>query len=229
MQAWTSPKPSRAKPRGTARGANGFLKPTVFLLALIPLAQLIWNTMAHQLGANPVETITHHTGEWTLRFLLITLAMPPLKRLSGWNGWIRVRRMLGLFAFFYASLHFLTYLWVDQFFVLADIWSDVIKRPYITVGILSFLILIPLAATSSDRVIRRLGGRRWRRLHRMVYPATLGAIVHFLWLVKTDYREPLIYLAVFGVLLLLRVPLRARSRNAARNFRPEPRRASGAT
>ena len=226
MQAWTSRKLSERRSHRKARGFNRFLKPTVFLLALIPLAQLIWNIVAQQLGANPVETITHHTGDWTLRFLLLALAMTPLKRLSGWNGCIRVRRMLGLFAFFYASLHLLTYLWIDQFFVWADISADVIKRPYITIGMLSFTLLIPLAVTSTDRMIRRLGGRRWRMLHRLVYPAALGGIVHFLWLVKSDYREPLIYLALFGVLLLLRVPLRMRAQCATGGFPSEPRRAS---
>lgn len=193
-------------------------KPIVFVLALVPLGLLIWSAFNDGLGANPVETITYHTGDWVLRFLLITLAITPLRRLSGWNALIRFRRMLGLFAFFYASLHFLTYVWLDQFFTWPDIVEDVLERPYITVGFTTFVLLIPLAVTSTNKMMRRLGGRRWAALHRLIYIAGLGGVLHYLWLVKADAREPLIYLAILAVLLLLRLP--AFSRRLP-NLRPQ--------
>lgn len=186
------------------------LKPAIFLVALIPFALLLADAFGGRLGANPVEAITHRTGDWTLRMLLITLAVTPLRRLTGWNRLARVRRMLGLFAFFYACLHLLTYIWLDQFFDLGAVVEDVVKRPYITVGFTSFLLLLPLAATSTDRMARRLGGRRWRRLHRLAYVTAAGGILHFLWLVKADLREPAIYLAVFAVLMAARIPTVAR-------------------
>ena len=177
------------------------VKPIIFFLALIPLAILIYKIGHDDLGANPVERINRFTGDWVLRFLLLTLAVTPLRRLSGWNGLLRYRRMLGLFTFFYACLHFLSYAWLDQFFVLDDILRDVAKRPYITVGFASFLMLIPLAATSTHGMVRRLGARRWQRLHRLVYFIGVGGVVHYLWLVKSDISEPLIYGAVLAVLL----------------------------
>jgi len=180
-------------------------KPILFIAALIPLAFLIYRGLINDLGANPIETINRYTGDWVLRFLLITLAVTPLRRLTGWNGLLRYRRMLGLFAFFYACVHFLSWAWLDQYFVLADIVQDVAKRPYITVGFASFLMLIPLALTSTNAMIRRLGAKRWQQLHRLVYLIGIGGVVHFLWLVKSDIREPLVYGAVLALLLGFRL------------------------
>jgi sulfoxide reductase heme-binding subunit YedZ len=182
-----------------------FFKPALFILALLPLAFLVYRALTNDLGANPIETINRYTGDWVLRFLLITLAVTPLRRLTGWNGLLRYRRILGLFAFFYACLHFLSWVWLDQYFVLADIVADVAKRPYITVGFASFLMLIPLAATSTNAMIRRLGAKRWQQLHRLVYLIGIGGVVHFLWLVKSDIREPLVYGAVLALLLGFRL------------------------
>jgi sulfoxide reductase heme-binding subunit YedZ len=180
-------------------------KPILFITALLPLAFLIYRALTNDLGANPIETINRYTGDWVLRFLLITLAVTPLRRLTGWNGLLRYRRMLGLFAFFYACVHFLSWAWLDQYFVLADIVQDVAKRPYITVGFASFLMLIPLALTSTNAMIRRLGAKRWQQLHRLVYLIGIGGVVHFLWLVKSDIREPLVYGAVLALLLGFRL------------------------
>ncbi|MGA9031322.1 MAG: protein-methionine-sulfoxide reductase heme-binding subunit MsrQ [Sulfuricaulis sp.] len=186
-----------------------FVKPTLFVLALMPLAFLVYRALNNDLGANPIETINRYTGDWVLRFLLVTLAVTPLRRLFGWNALLRYRRMLGLFAFFYACLHFLSYAWLDQYFVLADIIKDVAKRPYITVGFACLLMLIPLAATSTNAMIRRLGARRWQALHRLVYLVGVGGVVHYLWLVKSDLREPLIYGAILAALLGFRLWRRA--------------------
>jgi sulfoxide reductase heme-binding subunit YedZ len=180
-------------------------KPLVFLLCLVPLALLVAGAVAEDLGANPVEAITHTTGDWTLRLLLLTLAMTPLKRLIGRPWPIRFRRMLGLFAFFYASLHLLTYLWLDQGFDAQAIFEDVVKRPYITLGFAAFVLLVPLALTSTHAMMRRLG-RRWQTLHRAVYAIGVLGVVHYLWLVKADIREPLIYALILAALLLARVP-----------------------
>jgi sulfoxide reductase heme-binding subunit YedZ len=180
-------------------------KPILFIAALIPLAFLVYRALNNDLGANPIETINRYTGDWVLRFLLITLAVTPLRRLTGWNGLLRYRRMLGLFAFFYACVHFLSWAWLDQYFVLADILQDVAKRPYITVGFASFLMLMPLALTSTNAMIRRLGAKRWQQLHRLVYLIGIGGVVHFLWLVKSDIREPLVYGAVLALLLGFRL------------------------
>ncbi|MEW6331865.1 MAG: protein-methionine-sulfoxide reductase heme-binding subunit MsrQ [Pseudomonadota bacterium] len=185
-------------------------KPALFATALLPLVYLVYRALIGDLGANPVETINRYTGDWVLRFLLITLAVTPLRRLTGWNGLLRYRRMLGLFAFFYACVHFLSWVWLDQYFVLADIVADVAKRPFITVGFASFLMLIPLALTSTNAMIRRLGAKRWQRLHRLVYLIGIGGVVHFLWLVKSDIREPLIYGVILALLLGFRAWDRAR-------------------
>lgn len=192
-----------------------WLKPAVFVAALMPLAFLILRATDNDLGANPVETINRYTGDWVLRFLMITLAVTPLRKITGWNGLLRYRRMLGLFAFFYAVLHFLSYAWLDQFFVWDDIVRDVIKRPYITVGFASFLMLIPLAATSTNTMIRRLGAKRWLALHRLVYLIGIGGVIHFLWLVKSDIREPLIYAVILVLLLGFRLWSRWRPEQAA--------------
>jgi len=175
-------------------------KPLVFSASLLPLAWLFWLGWNDQLGANPVETLTHRTGDWSLRFLLLTLAVTPARRLTGWNGIQRFRRMLGLFAFFYVCLHFSVYLVFDQFFDLSAIFADIAKRPYITVGFAAFLLLIPLAATSTNRMIKRLG-RNWQRLHRLVYLIGILGVLHYLWLVKADIREPLLYAAILAGLL----------------------------
>ncbi len=177
----------------------------VFLLCLIPMVRLGWNAYANNLGANPIEVITRSTGTWTLVFLLIVLSVSPLRRLSGAHWLIRLRRMLGLFAFFHACLHFVTYIWLDQFFEFMEMMRDVIKRPFITVGFISFVLLIPLALTSTSGMIRRLGGRRWQLLHRLVYLTAIGGVIHYLWLVKADQREPLIYGSVLTVLLGYRI------------------------
>ena len=178
-----------------------WIKLLVFVLSLLPAAGLAAGLFTGGLGANPVEAITHSTGEWALRFLLLTLAVTPLRKLTGYGSLIRLRRMLGLFAFFYAALHLSTYVALDQFFDAAAIVKDVVKRPYITAGFLGFLLMAPLAATSTAGMIRRLGGRRWQQLHRLVYPCAIAAVVHFLWLVKADLTEPLLYAGVLTALL----------------------------
>jgi len=177
------------------------VKAVLFAICLIPLAIYIQRGLVDALGANPIETITRASGEWTLRFLLITLAVTPLRKLTGLNWLLRLRRMLGLFAFFYASLHFTTYFWLDQFFDLQSIARDIMKRPFITVGFSAFVLLIPLAATSNTFAIRRLGGRRWQALHRSVYAIGILAVVHFWWLVKADILKPLIYALLLAALL----------------------------
>lgn len=186
------------------------IKPVLFLVSLVPLAWLIGLAVNDNLGANPIETINRYTGDWTLRFLLLTLAVTPLRRLTGWQALIRFRRMLGLFTFFYVCVHFLSFAWLDQAFQLDDIVKDVIKRPFITVGFMSFLLLIPLAATSTHGMVRRLGGRRWQRLHRLIYIIGIGGVVHFLWLVKSDLTQPLIYGALLALLLGARLLVWAR-------------------
>ncbi len=181
------------------------IKVVVFLLCLIPMVRLGWNAYSNNLGANPIEVITRSTGTWTLVFLLIVLSVSPLRRIAGAHWLIRLRRMLGLFAFFHACLHFVTYIWLDQFFEFMEMMRDVIKRPFITVGFISFVLLIPLALTSTIAMIRRLGGRRWQQLHRLVYLTAIGGVIHYLWLVKADQREPLIYGSVLTVLLGYRI------------------------
>ena len=176
-------------------------KGLVFLAVLIPFAKLAWLGWNDGLGANPIEKITRTTGYWTLTFLMITLTATPLRTLSGWNWPVRWRRMLGLFAFFYACLHFLTYLVLDQFFDWPAIVKDIAKRPYITVGFPAFVMLIPLAVTSTSNMVRRLGGKRWKMLHRLVYVIAIAGVVHFWWLVKKDITEPVQFAAVLAVLL----------------------------
>lgn len=178
-----------------------WIKPLVFMLCLVPLVWLGADAYGDRLGANPIEAITHATGTWTLVFLLITLSVTPLRRLTGINALIRLRRMLGLYAFFYACLHVVTYFWLDQFFDWTAIVKDIIKRPFITVGFFAFVLLIPLAVTSTNAMVKRLGGRRWQLLHRLVYVIAIAGVVHYLWLVKKDLTQPLIYAAVLGVLL----------------------------
>ncbi len=181
------------------------LKICIFILAFIPLIKLIISGYFDNLGANPIEKITHRTGYWTLVFLFITLGITPLRRLTGWLWLVRLRRMLGLFAFFYASLHFLTYLVLDQFFDWSSIVKDIVKRPYITIGFLAFVLLIPLAITSNDQLIKLLGGKRWRLLHRLIYPIAIAGVLHFWWLVKKDITEPLTFALILAILLGMRL------------------------
>lgn len=190
-------------------------KPFVFAACLIPFALLARKVLNDDLGANPVETLNRYTGDWTLRFLLITLAVTPLRQLAGRPYLVRFRRMLGLFAFFYVCLHFLSWSWIDKVFDWDEIVKDVIKRPFITLGFTCFVLLIPLAATSTNAMVRRLGGKRWRALHRLVYAIGIGGVVHYLWLVKSDIREPLIYAAILVFLLGYRVWHYLRRRAAA--------------
>jgi sulfoxide reductase heme-binding subunit YedZ len=193
---------------------NKSTKVAVFLLCCGPLFALAWRAFHRgladfpnnmDLGANPIEFITHATGLWTLRFLVITLSITPLRSLLGLPDLIRFRRMLGLFAFFYACLHFVTYIWLDQFFDLHSIWRDIAKRPFITIGFLAFVLLIPLAITSTAGWIRRLGGRRWRILHRAIYISAVAGVIHYYWLVKSAVIPPLTYGAIVGILLLWRL------------------------
>lgn len=180
-------------------------KVVVFLLCLVPFFSLIDRALHNKLGANPVEFLQHATGDWTLRFLVFTLCITPFRKLFNVPDLIRFRRMLGLFAFFYVSLHFLTYLGPDQSFDLAAMWKDVAKRPFITVGFLGFVLLIPLALTSTTGWIRRLGGKRWQILHRLIYISAIAGVIHYYWLVKSDVRKPVFYGALVGILLLWRL------------------------
>jgi methionine sulfoxide reductase heme-binding subunit len=180
-------------------------KVVLFFTCLVPFASLLWRALHAGLGANPVEFVQHATGDWTLRFLLFTLTISPLRKLLNLPDLIRFRRMLGLFAFFYVCLHFLTYIGPDQSFSLAGMWKDVQKRRYITVGFTAFVLLIPLALTSTAGWIRRLGGRRWQMLHRAIYVSAVCGVIHYYWLVKSDVRKPLFYAAIVVILLAWRL------------------------
>ena len=191
-------------------------KAVLFALCLAPFALLLWRGTHDGLGANPIEFITHATGDWTLRFLVITLAVTPVRKVFNRPQLVRFRRMLGLFAFFYGCLHFVTYVWLDKFFDVPAMLKDVAKRPFITAGFTAFVLLIPLAVTSTAGWIRRLGGRRWQALHRLIYISAAAAVVHYYWLVKSDIRLPVFYGSLVALLLLWRVinrrkatPLRA--------------------
>jgi methionine sulfoxide reductase heme-binding subunit len=177
----------------------------VFLICLVPLGVLIWEAFTGGLGSNPTQFLEHATGDWTLRFVAITLAVTPLRKILRQPQLIRFRRMLGLFAFFYGCCHFSVYLTFDQVFDLHGIWADVIKRRYITVGFTGFVLMIPLAVTSTAGWIRRLGGRRWAVLHRAIYLTAIAGVIHYYWLVKSDIHLPLEYAAVMAVLLGWRV------------------------
>ena len=204
--------------------SNKWTKVAVFIICLLPLAVLTNRALHGRLGANPVEFVQHATGLWTLRFLIFTLAITPLRKLLKLPELIRFRRMLGLFAFFYVCLHFLTYIGPDQSFDLAAMWKDVQKRRYITVGFLGFILLIPLAITSTAGWIRRLGGKRWQMLHRSIYVAAICGVIHYYWLVKSDVREPLFYGALVSILLLWRLGDRyvKRGRPAPAKTDPKP-------
>src|SRR6266542_483056 len=177
-----------------------WLKPSAFLVCLVPLGQLAYRAYNADLGANPIDTITRFTGSWALIFLLASLAVTPLRRITGWNELIKFRRMLGLYAFSYALLHFSTFVGLDHLFDLNRIAKDIVKRPYVTAGFTAFAMMIPLALTSSARMIRRLG-KRWQQLHRIVYLAAIAGVIHFYWLVKSDITRPAQYGAVLAVLL----------------------------
>jgi len=185
--------------------SSKWTKAVLFLLCLGPLASIVWPFLRGYTLANPLEFIQHGTGDWTLRFLVITLTITPLRRVLNLPELIRFRRMLGLFAFFYACLHFTTYLWFDKLFDVHEIWKDVYKRPFVTVGFLAFTLLIPLAITSTADWIRRLGGRRWRILHRAIYISAVCGVIHYYWLVKSAVIRPLTYGAIVGLLLAWRV------------------------
>lgn len=190
------------------------LKTLVFILALLPLVYYGWGAWHDTLGANPIEAVTRGLGTWTLHFLLITLTVTPLRKLTGWHAVVRLRRMLGLFAFFYATLHLVSYLWFDQFFDWGEIAQDILKRPFITVGMAAFVLLVPLAVTSNNAAIRRLGGRCWQALHRTVYAIAILAVLHYSWLVKADQSLPLLYGGLLAVLLGLRAWWREVERRA---------------
>ncbi len=197
------------------------IKPLVFVASLGPAAWLVWAGLTGNLSANPLSDLTNETGLWTLRFICITLAITPLRKLTGWNLLIRFRRLTGLFAFFYGSLHFLTYTIADKFAGLdfpdgivawstvrnlaASVAEDIYKRPYITVGFTAFVLMVPLAVTSTAGWIRRLGGKRWNRLHKLIYATAVAGVVHYWWLVKADVRSPLLYAAIVAVLLGVRL------------------------
>jgi len=181
-----------------------YLKPVIFLACLAPLGTLVWRGFHSALGANPIEAITHATGDWTLTFLLITLSITPLRRIMRQYWLIGLRRMLGLFAFFYGALHLMTYLWLDKFFDVHEMLADIAKRKFITAGMTAFTLMIPLALTSTKWSIRKLGGKRWQALHRLIYVSAAVGVIHYIWLVKADLKKPLEYAAVLGVLLLYR-------------------------
>jgi methionine sulfoxide reductase heme-binding subunit len=180
-------------------------KVAVFLACLIPAGILIWRVTHGEATANPIEFVEHWTGDWTMRFLIITLCITPLRKLVRMPQLIRFRRMLGLFAFFYACLHFSSWVGLDRFFDLHDMWADVQKRRFITVGFAAFVLLIPLAVTSTKGWIRRLGGKRWQWLHRAIYVSAILGVIHYAWLVKSDEHKPLQYAAMVGVLLAWRI------------------------
>ena len=184
-----------------------YFKPILFLACLAPLGRLVWRGLHADLGANPIETITHGTGDWTLIFLLLTLSITPLRKLTRQYWLINFRRMIGLFAFFYGCLHLTTYVWLDKFFNVHEMLADIAKRRFITAGMTAFALLIPLALTSTRWSIRKLGGKRWQALHRLIYFSAAAGVIHYIWLVKADKRKPLEYAAVLGALILYRIAI----------------------
>ena len=181
------------------------LKITVFIASLIPACLLVFALFTNKLGVNPIEILTRETGLWALKFLVLTLAITPLRWLTGWNLLVSIRRMLGLYVFFYALIHMLLYLWLDQFFDVGEIIKDIIKRPFITIGFFTFSSLIPLVMTSNNAMMKKLGGKRWKRLHQLTYLIAVASCVHFYMLVKADKLEPLIYGSVILALLGIRL------------------------
>jgi|SRR5215475_733949 len=192
-----------------------YLKPAAFLICLIPFGQLLYRAYMDDLGANPIDTITRFTGSWALFILLATLSVTPLRKLTGRNDLIKFRRMLGLFAFFYAALHFSTFLVLDHFFDWQRIAKDIVKRPYVTAGFTGFMLMVPLAITSTSGMIRRLG-KRWQQLHRLAYVAAIAGVLHFYWLVKSDISRPAQYGTVLLLLLGYRLVVRLRQSSGAR-------------
>jgi sulfoxide reductase heme-binding subunit YedZ len=215
--------PTTAPRHISANRVVGVVKPALFFVCLVPLALLIWRTLDGSIGPNPVQAITHGTGDWALRLLLVTLAVTPLRSLTGWAWLVRLRRMLGLYAFFYAALHFTTYLWLDQWFDWQAIVADIVKRPYITVGFAALVLMLPLAVTSSNGWMKRLGPR-WKQLHRLVYAIGGLAVLHYLWLVKADLLEAVVYAVVLAVLLAARLPWGNWLARASVGTRTEPTR-----
>lgn len=199
------PRRGMLLPAALSAPALGRLKVVLFIACLYPLTRLVLLGFTGGLGANPVEFIQRSTGTWALVFLCITLGVTPLRRLTGWQWLLRLRRMLGLYAFFYGCLHITTYLWLDQSFDLAAIVKDIAKRPFITMGFLAFALMVPLAVTSTDDMVKRLGARRWQRLHRAVYVIVVAGVIHYWWLVKKDITQPLIYAVIVSLLLLARI------------------------
>ena len=181
-----------------------YLKPLIFLACLVPVVRLAWRGFHAELGANPIEAITHGTGDWTLIFLLVTLSVTPLRKLTRQYWLIGLRRMFGLFAFFYGTLHLMTYVWLDKFFDVHEMLHDIGKRKFITAGMTAFALMIPLALTSTKWAIRKLG-KRWQVLHRLIYGSAAAGVIHYIWLVKADLKKPLEYAAVLGALLLYRL------------------------
>ena len=192
-----------------------WFKPVIFLACLVPVARLVWAFYHDGLTANPIEFITHSTGDWTLIFLLITLSVTPLRKLARQYWLIRYRRMFGLFAFFYGCLHLTTYVWLDKFFAFREMLADVAKRPFITAGFTAFLLMLPLALTSTAWSVRKLGGKRWQALHRLIYFSALAGVVHYRWLVKADLTKPVQYAFVWGLLILYRIIVWLRRKGAA--------------
>jgi sulfoxide reductase heme-binding subunit YedZ len=197
------------------------LKPLVFAACLVPFGWLLSNALSGDLGANPVEAITNETGIWTLRLVVATIAITPIRWLTKWNPIIQFRRMIGLYAFFYGTLHFMTYFILDQSLVFSGLWDDVVKRPYITAGFTAFVLMIPLAVTSTQGWIRRMGGRKWNLLHKLVYVTAAAGVLHYFWKVKLDTTNPLYYAAVVGVLMAARVWFASRRSVAPRRV-PAP-------
>ena len=187
-----------------ARINQRYLKVVIFILSLVPIFYIIYQILTNQLGPEPIKDITHHTGKWTLYFMVITLAMTPLKKITKLNIWINYRRMFGLFIFFYASVHLMTYVGLDYRFDLESIGDDIIKKKYIFIGFAAWLLLIPLAITSNKRMIKILKDK-WKKLHRLIYLISLFGVVHYLWLVKRDLTEPLIFLTIILFLLAFRL------------------------
>ena len=202
MRAWICAGTTERKPSSRR---TTVLKPLVFAAALAPLGLLVWEGFNDELGANPIEEVELRTGRWALRFIIITLAVTPLRRFTGWNELIKYRRMLGLFAFFYATLHLFTFVGLDMFFDVEDIVEDIVKHPYITIGMATWLLLLPLAITSTKGWVRRLGGKRWNKLHRLIYVAAITGTIHYLWAVKKDTFLPLVYLTIIASLLAWRL------------------------
>jgi methionine sulfoxide reductase heme-binding subunit len=202
-----------------------YFKPVVFLACLVPLARLAWRGFHSGLGANPIEFITHSTGDWTLIFLLVTLSITPLRKLTRQYWLISFRRMFGLFAFFYGSLHLMTYVWLDKFFDVHEMLHDIAKRKFITAGMTAFALMIPLALTSTKWSIRKLG-KRWQVLHRLIYFSAAAGVIHYIWLVKADLKKPLEYGFVLGMLLTYRVVAWAVTRRVAPKITASERQAA---